>query len=239
MFQFLKRHRTAAVLVVGLALAATACGSASAGSKVASLGGSDSGATATTTPLSNQDAVLKFVACLRQNGLNVPDPTFDANGNVQGRIFGGASGVDPRSDANRAAIQKCRSLVGNVGFGPGGGRFNPQQMQAAFNDYTSCLRQQGLDVKDVTFGPRGDSGAGAAGGPPAGDTGPRDGGPGFGPGGGGNGSGPRGQGFDPTRMLARRLGLDTTDPKVKAAMTACQSIITKAFAQTTTTTVAN
>lgn len=239
MFQRLQRHRTPTLvlLVAGLAIAASACGGAAASSaKVATLSSGPSGSdvTATTEPANDQETALKFVACLREQGLNVPDPKFDADGNVDGGLFPEGSGIDRRADATRAALEKCRSIIGNVRFGPGGGRFDPEQMQAAFNDFTSCLRSKGLDVKDVTFrrggqggngngnGNGGGNGNANGGNGASGADGPRD---GFGPPPGE--SGPRGgQGFDPTRRLMRQLDLDETDPAVKAAVDACEPALT-------------
>ncbi|CAB4702499.1 MAG: hypothetical protein F2934_00350 [Actinobacteria bacterium] len=236
-----RRRPTLLVLLgTGLALALSACGGAAASTaKVASLSSGPAGtdATASTEPLSDQASIVKFASCLRDEGLDVPDPKFDANGNLDGRIFERGGAIDPRSDNVRAAIETCRGLVGNVRLGPGGGRFNPEQMQAAFNDFTSCLRSQGLDVEDVTFGRPGSNGNGNGGNGASGTEGPRD---GFGPPPGE--TGPRdGQGFNPTRRLMRQLNLDETDPKVTAAVAACQPALTASItnAAATTTTVAN
>jgi hypothetical protein len=228
MFQRLQRHRilllTTAIGTVTV-LGLSACGGSSAtAQKVATLGASDTSVTTTTTAQSSQEQVLKFVSCLRDQGLDVPDPKFDADGNLSGRLFERGGAIDPRSDTTRAAIDKCRTLVGDVRLGPGGGRrFDPQQMQTVFNDFTSCLRKEGIEVNDVTFGPPGDRPAGASGaGAVAGASGPQG---GFGPPPGGDR--PRdGQGFDPTKMLINRLGLDANDAKVKAAVAKCEPALT-------------
>ena len=248
----LRRSRALSLTVLGaaLTLAVSACGgTATSKSKVATLSSGPLGTevTDTSAPANDQETILKFVACLRTEGLDVPDPKFDANGNLDTRIFERGGAIDPRSDATRAAVDKCRGLIGNVRLGPGGGRFDPQKMQAAFNDFTSCLRSKGLDVEDVTFGRRNGNGTGPNGGNgngngnggngASGADGPRD---GFGPPPGA--TGPRGgQGFDPTRRLMRDLNLDESDPKVKAAVDACQPALTAAItdATNTTTTVAN
>lgn len=235
----LHRLRRSRALVVPAALGAvaalalSACGGTAKGAEVASLAEQSSGSEVTTTTAAagSEEQVLKFVACLREQGLDVPDPKFDADGNISGRIFGPESGIDPRNEATRTALDTCRSQVGDVGVGPGGGRgrrFDPTQMQAVFNEFTSCLRTNGIEVDDITLGPPGDGdrggqGTGASG--PSGASGPRG---GFGP--PPDGERPRdGQGFDPTRMLMRRLDLDENDPKVQAAVAECEPALTAAM----------
>jgi hypothetical protein len=113
--------------------------------------------------------LLGYAACMRENGVNMADPTFDADGNPTGGGFGPNSGIDPRSDAFQAAQQACGDLLQGVslgGRGPGGG-FNTEAIQNALNDFTACLRDNGVQVDDITFGPRNDNGGGNNGGPPA------------------------------------------------------------------------
>jgi hypothetical protein len=175
------------------------------------------------------------------------DPTFDADGNVTAGGGGfRAAGIDPRSTAFQAAQKACGSLIQGIDFGPGRRRnFDSTKIQAALNDFTACLRDNGVQVNDITFGRPGGNGGNCGGGgggggahygsvPPGGFNGTR---PSF-PTGGGNA--PGGAGFDPTARLISRLGLDDTDPKVKAALATCQPALTAAFqsatASTTTTT---
>ena len=249
-------HRQSiAVLGMSLALLATACGTGKpASAEVASLGSTTGTSPDTTSPVDTQDALLKYAACMRENGIDMADPTFDADGNPTGGGFGPGSGIDPRSDEFQKAQTACGDLLQGVQFG-GRGRngVDREAIQNSLNDFTACLRDEGLDVDDITFGPRGGNGgtgananggatdgsvpAGAAGqgggfgGPPPGGSAPANGGAG-GPG------GPGGAGFDPTARLIERLGLDDTDPKVVAALAKCEPIMTAAFQPQTSTTTA-
>jgi hypothetical protein len=248
-------RQTVAVLGISLALLATACGSGSnAAAQVASLGSTTGTTPGTTTPVNTQDALLKYAACMRQNGVNMADPTFDADGNPTGGGFGQGSGIDRTSTEFQTAQKACGDLLQGVQFG-GRGRTNVDRtkIQDSLNDFTACLRDEGLAVDDITFGPPGGrtGGATTGTGPATGNGGATDGsvpgGGGFGgppPGGsvptganGGNG-GPGGAGFDPTARMIERLGLDNTDPKVIAALAKCQPILTAAFQPTTSTTTA-
>jgi hypothetical protein len=179
---------------------------------------------------------------MRENGVEMEDPTFDANGNMTGGGLGGQdSGIDPRSDAFQAAQEACGSLIEGVNvFGGDRGGIDRDAIQTAMNDFTACLRDQGLDVDDITMGGPG----GGGGGPIAGGSLPPDvslppggfdGGPNGTPPDGATGvpGGPGGEGFDPTARLIEQLGLDDTDPAVSAALTTCQPIMDDAFTPTT------
>jgi hypothetical protein len=242
----LPTRQSIALLGIALALLATSCGAkTNASAQVASLGSTSGTApTATTTPANTQDALLKYAACMRTNGVDMADPTFDADGNPTGGGFGRNSGVDRSSPEFQTAQKACGDLLQGVRLGGGrGGNFNPQAIQDGLNDFTACLRDEGLAVDDISFGPRAGA-AGGNGGAPGGSVPP--GGGGFGgppPGGsapanGGANGGPGGAGFDPTARLIERLGLDNTDPKVVAALAKCQPLITAAFQPSTSTTTA-
>lgn len=233
-------RQSIAVLGISVALLATACGSANnASAEVASLGSTTGTAPDTTSPADTQDALLKYAACMRENGVDMADPTFDADGNPTGGGFGGSTGIDPQSDEFQKAQTACGDLLQGVQFG-GRGRngIDRDAIQNSLNDFTACLRDEGLDVDDITFGPPGGA-AGAAGGSPAGGSIPAGGFGGPPPGGSipANG-GPGGAGFDPTARMIEQLGLDDTDPAVEAALAKCQPIITAAFQPADSTTTA-
>jgi hypothetical protein len=241
-----KPRQSIALLGISVALLATACGSGnSASAEVASLGSTSGTTPDTTTPVNTQDALLKYAACMRANGVNMADPTFDADGNPTGGGLGPNSGIDRSSTEFQTAQTACGDLLQGVQFG-GRGRNGVDRatIQNSLNDFTACLRDAGLQVDDITFGPPagGANGAAPDGSVPAGAAGR--GGGGFGgppPGGsapaGGNG-GPGGAGFDPTARMIDRLGLDNTDPAVVAALAKCQPILTAAFQPATSTTTA-
>ena len=240
-------RQSIAVLGISIALIATACGSGSnASAQVASLGSTSGTTPDTTSPVNTQDALLKYAACMRTNGVNMPDPTFDADGNPTGGGFGRNSGIDRSSTEFQTAQKACGDLLQGVTLGGRGRGFNREAIQNGLNDFTACLRDEGLAVDDITFGPPagapGGGGAATNGSVPAGATGQ---GGGFGgpppdgsaPANGGRG-GPGGAGFDPTARIIDRLGLDNTDPKVIAALAKCQPLITAAFQPPTSTTTA-
>jgi hypothetical protein len=68
-----------------------------------------------------RDAALKWARCMRQNGVNVPDPSPDNGGiHIQSRKSQGQSpGPGPNDPSFQNADRKCRHLM--PGPGPGGG----------------------------------------------------------------------------------------------------------------------
>jgi hypothetical protein len=246
----LQPRQSIAVLGISIALIATACGSGkSASAEVASLGSTTGTGTSpdATSPVDTQDALLKYAACMRENGIDMADPTFDADGNPTGGGFGPDSGINPQSNEFQTAQTACGDLLQGVTLGGGGGNgFNRDAIQDGLNDFTACLRDEGLDVDDITFGPPGGPGGGPAGGAingsvPAG-AGQQGGGFGGPPPDGsipaGANGGPGGAGFDPTARIIEQLGLDDTDPTVTAALDKCEPLMTAAFESATSTTTA-
>jgi hypothetical protein len=61
-----------------------------------------------------QDQALAFSRCMRKHGIDMPDPTFGADGGMTMKIDSG-SGIDPSDPKFTAAQQACGSA-----FGPGG-----------------------------------------------------------------------------------------------------------------------
>jgi hypothetical protein len=66
-----------------------------------------------------QQQLVKFAQCMRSHGVNVPDPTFNANGGFGFRQAFGS--VDRNSPAFQSASTACRSLRPNLGGRGGGG----------------------------------------------------------------------------------------------------------------------
>ena len=136
----------ALVLLVLLALGAAACaGSGDGGSRVASLSGSSSGGRTTTTPRNPEDAALAYARCMRQHGVDMPDPQVDSSGKTRLEIRGGK--LDKRKVL--AADSACGSLLKS---GLGAGRQLDPAAQDAMVHFARCMRQHGIDMPDPTPG---------------------------------------------------------------------------------------
>lgn len=133
--------------VLGVTLAA--CGSGGTTDGVASL---DGAATTTTTPTEGADtmeeAMLAFTECLREQGLDVEDPSFDGQGGF-GIAIGGPGGGEPgtRPDEDtRAAMDACAPLMEGVR-----GQFeaiDPSEMEDQLLAFADCMRREGVDWPD-------------------------------------------------------------------------------------------
>ena len=63
-----------------------------------------------------QDQALAFSRCMREHGINMPDPTFGSGGEMSMKIDD-SSGIDPSDPKFEDAQKACGSA-----FGPGGGK---------------------------------------------------------------------------------------------------------------------
>src|SRR5258705_4144593 len=126
---------------VGLVAFVAACAASPGGSGVATLddpGATASAASPSPSPLSPQDAALAYARCMREHGVNMPDPVVETGANGQGKID--QNGGPPVSkDAMSKADTACRSIL--EASPPNG---TAQQLSAEEEDkilaFAKCLR---------------------------------------------------------------------------------------------------
>jgi len=144
-------------LIAVLALVLAACG-----------GGSDDGVASLETEttvavdqavdidVDNEQALTDFAQCMRDNGIDMDDPTVDANGNL---TFGGQSQQgnieEFDQDALQAAFDACEEHLAGVAMG-----FTDtdlSEIEDTLLEFTSCMREQGFDMADpdLSGGPGG------------------------------------------------------------------------------------
>ena len=193
----------------GLAFFLTACGGGGGGdsSGVASLAGSADQAAASTSAddgAATEEEVLAWVECMREQGVDIADPTVDADGNLvlgRGPRGGGAAGGDTAGTSERPPIDRdAFSKAGETCGNPPqtGGGFSEEDRQATQDSMLAmaqCLRDEGLDVADPDFSSQG----------PGGAPGP-----------------PNGAGGDADQPRGIFGGLDVNDAKVQAAFDTCR-----------------
>jgi hypothetical protein len=149
----------AVLAVVGLL--AAGCSSKSDSPGVATAGGSGDQASATTAPKADREQqALRFTQCMREQGVNMADPTVDADGNV--RLRPPMGGDQP----SQAKLQKARDACQQYLQGLQQGFMGQDQTQ--FRDsllkYAQCMRKNGYDLPDPDFSNQGGSGGGPFGG---------------------------------------------------------------------------
>ena len=90
-----------------------------------------------------EDAQLEFAQCMRENGVDIPDPEPGQGGGI---IFDSESGIDPSSDSFQAAQEECGSILDEAI--PEGERPDPAEMRDQLHQMTECLRDKGYDVPE-------------------------------------------------------------------------------------------
>jgi hypothetical protein len=153
---------SAAVLAVLLTDAACGDGGANAAAnKVASL----SGNTATTrasgskgNKKSFQDAMLAYAKCMREHGVDMPDPTFsdDGGGGVGfiAKADGSGTGAPQKPDDSvfKAAQTACEPIMKAAEQDmPRPSAEEEAKMRDQALKFAKCMRDHGVDMPDPTF----------------------------------------------------------------------------------------
>jgi hypothetical protein len=138
--------RSGARLAVTVAACSTSLALAACGG-----GGGEASASPEDVRERFQEAGLKFAECMRENGIDVPDPKPGRGG----ILFGGPGGEGPNPDDPkfREAEEKCRKHL--EAARP---ELSPED-EAEFRDsalkHARCMREHGIDFPDPTFDSRG------------------------------------------------------------------------------------
>lgn len=137
-----------AVITMGLA----SCSSGSTSSEVATLetAAATAESTTTTVAVDTEGQLLAFSECMREAGIDIDDPTVDADGNVEfggfrSTVEVGEEGGGP-PDGFREAAQTCGELL--EGLELGFGRPDLTELQDSFLEYAQCMRDNGYDMDD-------------------------------------------------------------------------------------------
>ncbi len=138
------------VVVAAVALLATACGSGrSEGVASVSQGQGSASGTGQQDEQRAKDpekAMLDFARCMREHGVDMPDPK-PGNGGVT--RFEAPSGGGPLPDESTfaEADKACRHLMGDAGP-PKLSPEDQKEVQDAMLAFARCMREHGIDVPD-------------------------------------------------------------------------------------------
>jgi hypothetical protein len=103
-----------------------------------------------------QDAMLEYAECMREHGIDMPDPEFNGDGGVTQRMPEGSAGqIGPDGEPSeefQAAEEACRSIIEDVmpemDLSPEEEAERQDQMLAM----AECMRAKGHDMPDPEFG---------------------------------------------------------------------------------------
>lgn len=164
------------IVIAAFALLVAACGGSS-DEGVASLSNTDStvasDAAEDETDAADEDILLEFAACMRENGADdFEDPTFDAEGRPEFTLRGGTGGGDGDRETMQAAFETCQDHLEGLAFGPGS--VDLTEVQDTLVEFAACMRDNGYDMPDPDLSGFADRGNGNGGGGPFGEIDPDD-----------------------------------------------------------------
>jgi hypothetical protein len=120
-------------LLVALAMVALLSAGCSSGSSAGT--GTGTGSSGGSNTATNREQAVKFVACMRENGVReFPDP--DASGNLTIDRVANGSSLDTNSASFKQAMSACKDLE-PAGFT--GTKRSAEQQKAALN-FAQCMR---------------------------------------------------------------------------------------------------
>ncbi|NNF70105.1 MAG: hypothetical protein HKN01_10055 [Acidimicrobiia bacterium] len=135
------------IVVLVVALVAAGCGGGEDDSGVATLD-----ETTTTvagqagTEQTDEEILLGFTQCMRDNGVELGDPIVDANGfaTLDFESFG-----DIDQDDAEEAFEVCGSVLEGLAFGFD--QINTTEFRDTLLEFAQCMRDQGVDFPDPDF----------------------------------------------------------------------------------------
>ncbi|GAA1285323.1 hypothetical protein Psi02_32200 [Planotetraspora silvatica] len=125
---------------------AVGCGQADGSPGVASVKGTETASQASASPTPSVDPAeqgRKFAQCMRDHGVDMPDPETDGKGGMRLRVDGEKGG----EAKVQKAMEACRSLNP---FGEKGPEVTPEQQEKLLA-FAQCMRDHGVDMPDPDF----------------------------------------------------------------------------------------
>ena len=109
-----------------------------------------------TSDMTDEESLLAFAECMRDNGVDFPDPVVEADGTVTFGFRpggGGGGGLAVLREIGRnpnlpAARDACSGLLEGLAFGPGQGGFDLVELQDTLLEFAQCMRDNGVDMGD-------------------------------------------------------------------------------------------
>jgi hypothetical protein len=145
----------ASVVAITTVVLLSACGGGDDGdaaAEVASLGtesaGVDDGSTppASSVPTDPAEAQLAFAECMREHGIDMPDPGQSGGGMVIQRDEGEAE-----QDEFEAAMAECERFLEGVRSEIADDPELQAEMREQMLEFTECMREHGIDMPDPQF----------------------------------------------------------------------------------------
>ena len=155
----MRKHRILGIALGGALLLAGCSAKTDDASKVASITTPSSTSTASADNSSgktDEDKMREFAKCMREHGIDMPDPTSGPNGERAGIAIGGDGADQGKMDTAQKACKQ---------FMPNGGEMKPPSAEELdkMRQQAKCMREHGIDMPDPD--PTGKGGAVSLGSP--------------------------------------------------------------------------
>jgi hypothetical protein len=142
----MRRHTTGVLAVIPvLLLALSACGGGGTATEdVASVSGGNGSASPSpsTSAEDPEEQGLKFAQCMREHGIDMPDP--DSEGRIRMRAERGQD--EQKLDEAMKACEQYSPKIGGKG-----GKAMSKEDQEALLAFARCMREHGIDMPDPDF----------------------------------------------------------------------------------------
>jgi hypothetical protein len=136
------------VLVAGIALAASACGGGTDEEGIASLEDVEVPVAADDGAADAETAMLAFTECMREQGVDMPDPIVDEDGNLRLPPPAGFGRGDPAADRETIGIAREACADELEGVTQQFERLDLTEIEDQLLSYAVCMRENGYDMPD-------------------------------------------------------------------------------------------
>ncbi|MDJ0496914.1 MAG: hypothetical protein QNJ89_03730 [Acidimicrobiia bacterium] len=148
-------HRHTVLLLVIALLTVAACSGNSEADGIATLESTVPEVETTAPPADpsadSEQAALDFAQCMRENGIDMGDPTVDSDGNLQLAPIEFTVSPDADPEAAKAEMDavfaECEQHLDGIALKS----VNPSsavEFEDALLEYAGCMREQGIDMPD-------------------------------------------------------------------------------------------
>jgi len=118
----------------------------------ATLAACGSSASGESDTAEQEEARLEFAECMRENGVDMPDPQPGQAGVIIGGTKGPggkATGINPEDPTTKKALAACEDKLGDAGQ-----KMSPEE-EEEFKEkalaFAECMRENGIDMPDPQF----------------------------------------------------------------------------------------
>lgn len=93
-------------------------------------------------------AMLDHAKCMRENGVDMPDPKFEEGGRVTQTMGGPGKNIDPQEV--EAAEKECKKYTDKI-KPPEMSEADREEFRKRALEHSKCMREHGIDMPDPTF----------------------------------------------------------------------------------------